>query len=61
MAWLAVDKTGEENIFQFRPVRIETKFRPLYPYSMTLTLPKDTIKKILGYDLTWEDDPVEYK
>lgn len=61
MAWLAVDKTGEENIFQFRPVRIETKFRPLYPYSMTLTLPKDTIKKILGYNLTWEDDSVEYK
>ena len=53
MAWLAVDKTGEENIFQFRPVRTETKFRPLYPYSMTLTLPKGTIKKILGYDLTW--------
>lgn len=61
MAWLAVDKDGRECIYQFRPVRGEDydKFIPLYGYSMWLSVPKGTIKKIIGRDLTWKDEPIE--
>lgn len=61
MARVAVDNDGTENIFQFRPRRSLDKFLPLYSYSMYLTLPKGSIKKLIGKDLTWEDDPVELK
>lgn len=67
MAWVAVDKNGAECIYRFRPVRseIEDKFVSLYSYiyscSMWLALPKGSIKKLIGKDLTWEDEPVELK
>lgn len=28
-------------------------------YGHAITLPKGTIKKLIGRDLTWEDEPVE--
>lgn len=61
MAWLAVDKDGREGIYQFRPKRVNNQFIPLYAYSMCLTLPKGSIKKLIGRDLTWKDNPVELK
>lgn len=61
MAWVAVDKDGTENIFQFRPRRGNNGFIPLYLYSMFLTLPKGSIKKLIGRDLTWEDESVELR
>lgn len=63
MPWVAVDKDGTERIYQFRPIRIEitNKFAPRYNYSMQLVLPKGYIKKLIGKDLAWEDDPVELK
>lgn len=61
MAWVAVDSNRSENIFQFRPKRSLNKFIPLYSYSMYLTLPKGSIKKLIGRDLTWKDNPVELK
>lgn len=63
MAWLAVDERGEETIFQFHPRKQEALgiYIPLYTYSVYLPLPKGTIKKIIGYDLTWKDEPVEIK
>jgi len=63
MAWVAVDKNGAECIYQFCPVRseIEDKFISLYPYGMWLALPKGSVKKLIGRDLTWEDNPVELK
>lgn len=61
MAWVAVDKDGTENIFQFRPRRSNNRFIPLYSYSMFLTLPRDSIKKLIGRDLAWEDEPVELR
>ena len=63
MAWVAVDKGGRERIYQFRPLRIEvtSKFMPRYNYSISLVLPKGSIKKLIGKDLTWQDEPVELK
>lgn len=29
--------------------------------NIAITLPKGTIKKLIGRDLTWEDNPVELK
>ena len=61
MAWVAVDKDGRECIYQFRPKRRNNQFIPLYEYSVYLVLPKGSIKKLIGKDLTWEDNPVELK
>lgn len=63
MAYVAVDKDGAEAIFQFRPVRSEIlkRFIPLYAYSMSLPLPKGSIKKLIGRELKWEDESVELK
>jgi hypothetical protein len=61
MAWVAVDKNNEEFIYQFRPKRGDYRFIPRYSYSMWLSLPKGSIKKLIGKDLSWKDEPVELK
>lgn len=63
MAWVAVDKNNRECIYQFRPIKRKTdgEFIPRYEYSMWLVLPKGTIKKLIGRDLDWSNDPVELK
>ena len=61
MAWVAVDKDGRECIHQFRPKRRNNQFIPLYEYSMWMALPKGSIKKLIGRDLTWQDEPIELK
>ena len=62
MAWVAVDKDGRECIYQFRPVRRkDCELVPVYVYSMWLVLPKGTIRKIIGRELTWKNEPVELK
>ena len=60
MAWVAVNKSGSEVIFDFEPYRwndslwVEDTADDIY-------LPKGSIKKLIGKDLTWEDNPVELK
>lgn len=61
MAWVAADEDGKECIYQFHPKRVNNHFVPLYEYSMCMALPKGSIKKLIGRDLTWEDNPVELK
>lgn len=61
MAWVAVDKDCRECIYQFRPKRSSETFIPLYKYCMWLVLPKGSIKKLIGKELTWQDEPVELK
>ena len=61
MSWVAVDKDGGECMYQFFPKRSDEKFIPLYEYSMWLALPKGSIKKLIGRDLDWNDEPVELK
>lgn len=65
MAWIAVDKDGTEFIFEDCPVRYTEIWWPrLIPSNggtiqLYAKLPKGSIKKLIGRELTWEDEPVE--
>lgn len=68
MAWVAVHKNGKECIFSHKPARYK-KLDVWYDeqeeggifYDTEISLPKGSIKKLIGKDLTWEDDAVELK
>lgn len=55
MAWVAVDKTGEELISRTKPFRVGD----YWIGDSIFHLPKGSIKKLIGQELTWEDEPVE--
>ena len=55
MAWVAVTTDGEEYIFACRQV-------PLWlDLKKGIKLPKGSIKKLIGRELSWSDEPVELK
>lgn len=56
MAWLAVDKNGSEFIYDEFPKRDEEVWDTKFSY---IPLPQGSIKKLIGRDLIWEDEPVE--
>ena len=62
MAYLCVDKSGEY-IADNEPTRAWfdwVGWENVYGESCTLIpLPKGTIKKLIGKELTWEDEPYE--
>lgn len=60
MAWLAVDYSGEF-ISDKKPFRdmFNIGYYGFISDSKVVKLPKGTIKKLIGKDLTWEDEPVE--
>lgn len=60
MAWLAVDKNGEEVIFGGLPLRGKEAWNVDYDNFNTsyIDLPIGTIEKILNRKITWEDEPV---
>jgi len=66
MPWLAVDKfTGDkkgEYIFDSIPIRGSCFWNPpdYIDAGSVIELPKGTIKHLIGRDLTWEDEPVEF-
>lgn len=66
MAWVAVHKNGNEGIFSHKPERgakLEWWYDEIYEGGVALdteiSLPKGSIKKLIGRELTWEDEPVE--
>ena len=77
MAWLAVHKDGKESIFYFKPYRVDPNKSLYKLWEPTvwsdkdvdkygnedteISLPKGTIKKLIGRDLDWSNDPVELK
>lgn len=68
MAYLAIDKKGRETIHEGRPDfhgcewwysfddGVEGEY---FTNSCTIDLPKGTIVKILGRELTFEESPIE--
>lgn len=61
MAWVAVDKNGDEAIYEEKPLRGKEDWLLPYDYGYygLSALPKGSIKKLIGRELTWENDPVE--
>ena len=58
MVWLAVDKDGTEVIYEEIPVRLINVWRPRLELAF-IELPKGSIAKLIGRELTWEDEPVK--
>lgn len=72
MAWLAVNKNGAEIISPIKPERDKVRWncsadiwegREDEPIMVDydVDLPKGTIMKLIGRNLTWEDAPVDLK
>lgn len=68
MAWLAIDKNGNERIFRNKPnydwfewLDKEEFYAECqcFDISTEIDLPKGTIKKMIGRDLTFEESPIE--
>lgn len=57
MAWVAVDKIGEELISRTEPFRVGD----YWIGDSIFHIPKGSIKKLIGRDLSWSDEPVELK
>ena len=60
MAWLAVGYRGKEWIYSEKPERsVVYRVWRTEVWHNAVRLPQGTIKKLIGRDLQWEDDPVE--
>lgn len=60
MAWIAVDKNGDEYIYNSKPLKY---YEDSYwsPDGKCILLAKGSIEKLIGKVLTWDDNPVELK
>ena len=73
MAYVAVHRYGLEAMFHNCPERMENRYwqdnivyweirgHTTCADDYSIILPKGTIKKLIGRELTWEDEPVELK
>lgn len=67
MAWLAVDKNGDEYVYSCKPIRETSSYwgkdcdKHGEDIGEAVKLPRGSIKKLIGRELTWEDEPVELK
>lgn len=60
MAWVAVDKNGDEYVYSSKPYRDCCKGLELWmSIGDYVELPKGSIKKLIGRELTWSDEPVK--
>lgn len=60
MAWVAVSEWGSEHIFDNTPYR-KSGWWLVHGCDSEIRIPQGSIKKLIGRDLTWEDEPVELK
>lgn len=61
MAYAAVDKDGSEYIYEEEPKRVKLMWAKIEYDNECVELPKGSIERLIGYELTWEDEPVELK
>lgn len=66
MSYLIVDGDQTEWISSHEPIRLENTKEWIQgtdfyyePIGAMIELPKGSIKKLIGRELTWEDEPVE--
>lgn len=63
MSWVAVDSDKREFIYTHKPVRV-LKYKSWYNrvnYGKHINIPKGTIEKLTGRQLTWLDECVKLK
>lgn len=60
--WLAVDYNGVEKAFWYKPMKCEMhgEWRGEWRGDR-MVLPKGSIKKLIGRELSWSDEPIELK
>lgn len=58
--WLAVDKDGRELIFEDKPVRYKEE-RFVDTGGDVWLVPNGTIKRLLNYPLSWDNEAEEIK
>ena len=58
MAWVCCKKNGVEIIISNKPSRTNDSWVGGIRF---VDLPKGSIKKLIGRDLAWKDEPVELK
>lgn len=61
MAYLAVSKGGYEYIFEVKPFRTLGDILDVVQPFSGFRIPKGSIKKLIGRELTWKDEPVKLK
>ena len=62
MAWAAVNRYNREYIYDKKPERCYCSvWAQASLLDNAVELPKGSIKKLIGKELTWEDEPVELK
>ena len=61
MAFVAVDKNGEEWVYQLKPERDDSisAWKQSMAWTDICMIPSGSIKKLIGRDLSWNDEPVE--
>lgn len=59
MAWVAVDMDNTERIFNKKPFRSDDGY--WYSDSHFIYIPEGSIKKLIGRDLSWENNCVKLK
>lgn len=57
MAYLAVDEDGTEWIYDDEPFR--QQYTWVESFGCGIKLPSGSIAKLIGKELTWEDEPYE--
>ena len=58
MAYVGVDKNDSEWIFEYKPDR-DARIPIWLNGRDYMELPKGSIAKLIGRELTWDDEPVE--
>lgn len=63
MAWVAVTKRGREFISMCKPIRVldEDNYYGWKDMFVTMYLPHGSIKKLIGRESSFADEPVELK
>lgn len=59
MAWLIIDELGER-VVDLRPIKdSEHKVWKIDDFAQCVYLPQGSIKKLIGRQLTWDDELIE--